>query len=172
MKFKVVLCPRCKTARGIRSDAKSATCPRCGKRMDLKKARELSEVESEKELASVVMELNTRLKGGEDIYAADMKIAKQRTNNTKSPHEIDSKDVYTEIAGKLVSIKGREEIIITAVKELCHYFNEFTQNDLNEVLIRIGIDGDEACEEYIARMMENNVIYRPKNGVYSCLEDK
>lgn len=63
MKFGVVQCPKCKRARGVRIPSKTAKCPICGKTIDLKKARILCGVDSERELVAAVMEANARLEG-------------------------------------------------------------------------------------------------------------
>jgi hypothetical protein len=61
MKFGIVICPHCRTARGTRLDAKTAACVKCGKRLDLKKVKIQYKVETESELAQAVQEYNRKL---------------------------------------------------------------------------------------------------------------
>ena len=135
--------------------------------MDLKNALILSKVDNEKELASMIMQYNTKLKGGEDVYAQDLSIVKKgrstSTNNTKIL------DIHTLVAKKLINIRSRDEKVVAAAQELCRVLGEFTEEDLDEVFRRIGLKGDVLLEKYINKLMENNVIYEPKRGVYRCL---
>ncbi len=169
MKFGVVQCPRCKTAKGIRLKTKSAKCLNCGKRMDLKNALILSKVDNEKELASAVMKYNTKLKGGEDVYAKDLSIV----NNGRSTSTSKTKmlDIHALVAKKLTNIRSRDEKVVAAAQELCRVLGEFTEQDLSEVLKRIGLKGDNLLEKSINKLMENNVIYEPRRGEYRCLEN-
>lgn len=168
MKFGVVLCPRCQTVRGTRLNAKTSTCARCGKRIDLKKARILCKVDTEKELASAVMEYGTKLKGGEDICAEDIGIVKEKKSQ---PHMIldESSDVYAQVVKNVIRIKGRDGKVVAVAKELCHCLEEFTEEDFYEILKRIGLEKGEECRKYIDKLIAENVIYEPKNGVYRCL---
>ncbi|UCG68163.1 MAG: hypothetical protein JSV09_10085 [Thermoplasmata archaeon] len=61
MKFGVVVCPLCRTARGTRLGAKTAVCVKCGKKIDLTKARIQCKVKTESELAHAVQEYNSKL---------------------------------------------------------------------------------------------------------------
>jgi hypothetical protein len=167
MKFKVVQCPQCKKARGVRLEAKTGSCPRCGAQINLTKAKILCEADSEKELAKAVMKFNTEIDGGEREYARDMYLAEEKESHHKVEYK--SSDIYDRVIKNLIDIRGKDKKIEAAAINLCHQLTEFTENDLNEVLIRIGIVKDEGCSQYIQRLMENNVIYQPKSGIYRCL---
>ncbi len=167
MKFKVVQCSRCKRARGVRLDSKTASCPRCGGQINLTKAKILCEVGSEQELAKAVMKYNTEIEGGEKEYARDLELARQKENHHKMEYK--SSDIYDRVIKNLIDIRGKDKKIEAAAINLCRQLKEFTEDDLNEVLKRIGIVKDEGCNQYIRRLMENNVIYQPKSGIYRCL---
>jgi hypothetical protein len=168
MKFKVVQCPRCKKASGVRQDAKTASCPRCGAQINLTKAKILCEAGSEKELAEAVMKYNTAIEGGEKEYAQDLNLALQKENHQKVEYK--SSDIYDRVIKNLTDIRGKDKKIEAAAINLCRQMTEFTEDDLNEVLRRIGLVKDKGCGQYIDRLMENNVIYQPKSGIYKCLE--
>jgi RNA recognition motif-containing protein len=167
MKFKVVQCQRCKKARGVRLDAKTGSCPRCGVQINLTKAKILCEADSEKELARAVMKYNTEIEGGEKEYTSDLNLAHQKENHNKVEYK--SSDIYDIVIKNLIDIRGKDKKIEVAAIILCRQLNEFTEDDLNEVLKRVGIVKDEGCSQYIDRLMENNVIYQPKSGIYRCL---
>ena len=167
MKFKVVQCPLCKKARGVRLDAKTASCPRCGGRINLTKAKILCEAGSEKELAKAVMKFNTEIEGGEREYAQDLNLAGQKEDHHKGEYK--TSDIYDEVVKNLMNIRGRDKKVEAAAINLCRQLSEFTEDDLNEVLKRIGIVKDEGCSQYIDRLIDNNVIYQPKSGIYRCL---
>ena len=167
MKFKVVQCPRCKKARGVKLDAKRASCPRCGGKINLTKAKSLCEVGSERELVLAVMKFNTEIEGGEREYERDMNLINKKNMPKKVEYKMS--DIYDRVVKNLDEINGRDRKIEAAAINLCHELKEFTEEDINEVLKRIGIIKDEACSHYIQRLIENNVIYQPKSGIYRCL---
>ncbi len=171
MKFKVVQCPRCKKARGSRLEAKTASCTRCGASINLTKAKILFEVESERELAQVVMRYNTEIEGGKNQYEQDIMLYQEDEGKDERAHggiQVKS-DIYNEVAKRLLDVRGRDRKIETAAILLCRQLNEFSEEDLNAVLKRAGVVKDEGCGHYITRLLENNVIYQPKNGLYRCL---
>lgn len=153
-------------------NAKTATCTQCGKKIDIRKAKILTRLDSEKEVALAVMNYNTELEGGSEIYAQDIRTAEKKEETMKLAGNGKPYDVYTEVIKKLVFITARDEKIVAAVRELCRNQGEFTKNDLSEVLKRIGIKGEEVSETYINKLIENNMIYQPKNGLYRCLDTR
>jgi hypothetical protein len=134
--------------------------------MDLQKTKLLCKVDNEKELALVIRRYNTKLEGGEEVYAQDLSIVKRTALNSNA----NMLDIYELIAKRLSSIKARDEKILAAAKELCRILGDFTEDDLGQVLKRIGLKGDILLEKYIPKLMDNNVIFEPKRGVYRCLE--
>ncbi len=137
--------------------------------MDLKKTLILSKADNEKELTSMVMQYNTRLKGGEEVYAQDLSIVmNERSTSTRNAKML---DIHSLVAKKLINIRSRDEKIVAAAQELGRLLGEFTEEDLKEVLKRTGLKGDKVLEKYINKLIENNVIYEPRRGEYRCLEN-
>lgn len=170
MKFGVVLCPRCKTAKGIRLNAKTSRCSKCGKNIDLKKAQVLYRVSSERQLSKVVMEYNKKIMSGEEIYLEDIKSIKQvKQKRTKGKEYGKSPSIYEDVLSKLNVVSGRDEKIVCAAKELCNLKEEFTEDDFREILMGIGIDKEDDLRKYLTKLMANDVIYEPKSGIYRCL---
>jgi hypothetical protein len=167
MRFGVIQCSNCKTARGIELDSKTAQCPRCGKKMNVKKARILSNVATEKELVWEVARLNVAIAEGEDIYARDLKAASEKQG--KGSDRGEEKDVYDAIAGKLINTKGRDERIRAAAQELGSCLGEFTEEDYAKVLTRMGFKEDDDWRTYLAKLKSSDIIFEPKSGIYRCL---
>ena len=62
MAFVVIVCSKCKWARGARADAKRVKCTRCGATIDVKKARIFAHADNELDLAKAVGEVNEGLR--------------------------------------------------------------------------------------------------------------
>jgi hypothetical protein len=170
MRFGVVLCPKCKTAKGIVLGSKTTTCTRCEKRINLKNARIIVEVDSESELAKAVGEINTRENEGENIYLEDVKVYSKVKEQRKEIFE-GPEDLYGHIAGKISEINGKDEKIVMVAKELSHNLKEFSENDFLEVLSRAGFTKEDDLHGLLARLLENDIIYEPKNGLYRIIEE-
>ncbi len=167
MKFGVIQCSNCKTARGIELDSKTAQCPRCGKKMNLKKTRILSTAATEKELVREVARFNVAISEGEEIYARDLKASWELHGS--GPDNGKGKDVYNEIAGSLINTKGRDERIRAAAQELGRCLGEFTEDDFKSVLIKMGFREDDDWGQYLKKLKAGDVIYEPRSGIYMCL---
>lgn len=170
MRFGVVKCPNCKTARGIVLGSKTTTCTRCQKRINLKNARIIVEVDSESALAKAVGEINTRENEGESIYQEDVKMyskVKEKSNYEFGVPE----DLYGHIAGKLSEINGKDKKISMAAKELTNKIGEFSENDFFEVLKRAGFIKKDDLHTFLTRLLDHDIIYEPKNGLYRFVQE-
>jgi hypothetical protein len=170
MRFGVILCPQCKNARGIVLGSKTTTCTRCQKHINLKNAKIIVEADSETELAKAVGEVNTREYEGENIYLEDVKlyskVKEQREEEFEEPEKL-----YGYIARKLSEINGKDKKIVVAAKELTNKIGEFSENDFFEVLKRAGFGKGDDLHRLLTRLLENEIIYEPKNGLYRCIEE-
>ena len=72
MAYVVIVCSRCRLARGAPETAKTATCPRCGRKLRVPKLRKYYRSESLDQLREAIGQLNARLKGGLDVYLEDL----------------------------------------------------------------------------------------------------
>ncbi len=165
MRFGVIQCSGCKTARGIELDAKTAQCPRCGKKLNVKKTRILSTAATERELVQEVARFNVAISEGEEIYARDLKAASEH----HEPGDENGKDVYDAIAGSLINTRGRDERIRAAARELDRRLGEFIEDDFVKVLVRTGFKEDDDFGMYLKKLKASDVIYEPKSGIYRCL---
>jgi hypothetical protein len=167
MRFGVIQCSGCKTARGIELDSKTAQCPRCGKTMNLKKTKVLSTVATEKDLVREVARFNVAIAEGEEIYARDVKesLDLQETGDDSG----ETKDVYDAIASMLVNTNGRDERLRATARELSSRLGEFTEDDFSTVLVRTGFKKDDDFGLYLKKLKASDIIFEPKSGVYRCL---
>jgi hypothetical protein len=170
MKFNVILCPRCKTARGAVAGTKTTNCTKCGKRINLKKARVLANVEYETELARVVGEINMKIQDGEDIFQMDLDSVTGEGTKDMALEER-PQDRYDKIAGLLAEISGRDNRIVEAAKLLQMAVGDFSQEDFFQVLDKIGISDGQKQEELLKRLLDNDVLYQPKIGIYRYIEN-
>ena len=67
--YGVVICPRCNQARGVDLDSRTATCPRCGNRIDLRRARCYARVEDKRQLPEAVRRVSEANRGLEAFEA-------------------------------------------------------------------------------------------------------
>jgi hypothetical protein len=170
MKFDVILCPRCKTAKGALAGTKTTNCAKCGKKINLKKARVLAKVEYESELAKVVGEINTKIQDGEEIFQTDIELL-TREGTTIDIRSEPPKNRYDKIAGMLSEVSGKDKRIVEAAKLLQKAVGDFSEEDFFEVLKRIGITEYEKQKELLKRLLDNDVLYQPKIGSYRFLEN-
>ncbi len=112
MKFGVIQCSGCKTARDIELDSKTAQCPRCGKKLNVKKTKILSTAATERELVQEVARFNVAISEGEAIYARDLKASSELQGMGTE----NGKDVYDTIAGSLINTRGRDDRIRAAAR--------------------------------------------------------
>jgi len=72
MAYVVIVCSRCRLARGASETAKTASCPRCGRKLRVPELRKYYRSESLDRLREAIGQLNARLKGGLDVYLEDV----------------------------------------------------------------------------------------------------
>jgi len=72
MAYVVIVCSRCRIARGAPERAKTASCPSCGRKLKVPELKKYHRTESLAELAEAIGQLNARLKGGLDAYLEEL----------------------------------------------------------------------------------------------------
>jgi hypothetical protein len=72
MAYVVIVCSRCRLARGAPETAKTASCPGCGRKLRVPELRKYFRSESLSQVAEAIGQLNARLKGGLDVYLEDL----------------------------------------------------------------------------------------------------
>lgn len=72
MAYVVIVCSRCRLARGAAENAKTAACPSCGRVLRVQELRKYYSSESLDKIREAIGQLNARLKGGLDAYLEDL----------------------------------------------------------------------------------------------------
>lgn len=148
--FAVVVCPRCRTAKGVNLNNKTVMC-RCGKRLRIQELKIYQRASNYKELVDAVGKVNAYLRGAIKEYKDFF------------PTKSKPRDVYSRIASMARNARDRKEKIRVAVVELSKEFDLFSYEDLGKVLDKMGINGVERCLE---DLLKENVIYEPRIGLY------
>jgi len=68
MKYGVIVCPKCKKAKGVLLAHKTTKCIRCGKTLTLEKIRILYKTDSEAKLRNSLGLVNAELDGQSDKF--------------------------------------------------------------------------------------------------------
>ncbi|HKW43420.1 MAG TPA: DUF1922 domain-containing protein, partial [Thermoplasmata archaeon] len=150
--YGVVVCPRCKRAKGVDLEQKTTTCS-CGFEIRVVPARVRSRVETAHELAPLVGQANAEIAGGLDIYRkATIPIRRKRSG-----------DVHVRVVGAASKPRDRIGRIRAAAIELTRELEVFSFDDWSRVLAGLGI---ARPEEALADLVHANLVMEPKSGFY------
>ncbi|UCD92854.1 MAG: DUF1922 domain-containing protein [Methanobacteriota archaeon] len=150
--FGVVVCSRCKRARGVDLRSKTARC-QCGNQIQLKEAKKFFESNDQREIASAVGKLNAELAGGTEEWE---KISGKSDT-------ADTEDLYSEIVASASSVTNQKERLTIVVRGLTDALESFTIEDFEKVLNNLGI---KKVEESLHLLLEENIIYEPRKDVF------
>jgi len=73
MRFGVIVCPKCKKAKGVNLSFKTTKCIRCNKTLEIKKIKILCKTDSEVELRQKLGLINAELDGNLEEFTNLMK---------------------------------------------------------------------------------------------------
>jgi hypothetical protein len=94
MAYVVIVCSRCRLARGAPEHARTASCPSCGRKLRVPELKKYHRTEKLTELAEAIGQLNARLKGGLDAYLGDLDERaagqKQKRHQFPGPPQMDA----------------------------------------------------------------------------------
>jgi len=142
--FGVVVCPKCKKARGVVLGSARAKCPRCGHSIDLSKARVFYKTEKQAELAEAVKKMNDRLSEGiEDIDVE----RKRRRSVTK----------------KETKARRTEDSLVALAKELTESSGSFSLEDFARGL---ELKDEEEASRLVEAMLAQGLLVEPRPGRY------
>ena len=85
MAYVVIVCSRCRLARGAPEHARTASCPSCKRKLRVPELKKYHRTESLTELAEAIGQLNARLKGGLDAYLGELE---ERAAGQKKRHPV------------------------------------------------------------------------------------
>lgn len=150
--FGVVVCPRCKKAKGVELSKKTTTCA-CGFEIRVVPSRIRARAPTARELADLVGQANAELAGGLEAYR------RAATPGTRRR----SRDVHARVVAAAANAGDRARRIHAAAVELTRELDVFSRGDWDRVLEGLGIPHpDEALEGLI----EIREVYEPKPGFY------
>jgi hypothetical protein len=158
-KFGVVMCPKCHHPRGVRLNAKQSRCYNCSYTFKIKDLKRFYETDSESALAESVGRLNAKLQGGLEVYLEFLE------EYEDVPSEVEELEPHKRIALKLRDISELEKRLERLALELSIELGEFTEEDIIDVLGELGTPSSQA-EKLLKALLDNNLIYEPRNGIF------
>ena len=149
--FGVVVCPRCRRAKGVELPKKTTTC-QCGFEIRVHPSRIRFEAADARELAAAVGRINAELRGGtEEVEAI---AAKPRKRN---------RDAFARVIATASRAGDRRQKARAAAEGLAREFIVFSRDDWRRAAESLGLlDPDGSLEE----LVRGNVVYEPKPGYY------
>ena len=170
MTFGVVVCKKCKFAKGVDLATSKTKCTRCGKSIDMKKAKVFAKTESQSELSALVGELNAKLKGGLEEYHDLLVEVDEASKKKKERHLSTSSDLHSTVASRLADVPGRTNKAVEAARLLTQLGSSgtFSEDDLMSVLILSGSSAQDAGK-YLKELFKGDMIYEPAPGRYKFL---
>lgn len=150
--YGVVVCPRCKCAKGVDLKQKTTTC-RCGFEIRILPARIRGRAETARELAPLVGQINAEIAGGHDAYQRAATPARRKR----------SRDVHLRVVGIASRLRDRGNRIRAAAVELTRELEVFSLEDWTRVLAGLGI---ERSEDALETLLRANLVLEPKEGFY------
>lgn len=145
MKFGVVACPDCRTARIIDLSPKTFSCQRCGKRHESAKLKKFYTTDSDEEARRALGELNVRLSGKLEAY--------------EEFREAQSRPVLVGAEAR----RGEVALVDSLVEQMRGEAREFDEATLAQMLDEEGLDVSHAAS-HIERLVAGGIIYEPTPG--------
>ena len=139
--FGVIICPHCTLVQGADLRMARITCPRCGKKVDVKRAKVYFSTDSPQELAEGVRQVGARL-----VYDIETPGAARPILPTPR-----------------IGIPADEQSMRALVLELSTGGRDFTRDAVREAL-RTADEG--ALDKLIDRMLRSGIIYESVPGRY------
>jgi len=150
--YGVIVCPRCKRAKGVDLKQKTTTCA-CGFEIRIAPSRVRARADTARELASLVGQVSAELAGGLAAYRKAATPARRRR----------SRDVHLRIAGVASKPHDRASRLRAAAVELTRELEVFSLEDWTRVLAGLGIADAEGA---LATLIRANLVMEPKDGFY------
>lgn len=150
--YGVVVCPRCKRAKGVDLKQKTTTCS-CGFTIRVAPSRIRGRAGTARELAPLVGQVNAEIAGGTKQVERDFAPMKKRRPT----------QVHARIIAAVPREGDRNSRIRAAALELTNELEVFTRDDWTRVLEGLGISEPEPALE---ALLHANVVFEPKEGFY------
>lgn len=147
--FGIVVCPRCKRAKGVDLEKKTTTCD-CGFDIRIAASRTPFETSDTRELAAAVGRTQAELRGG------------TRAVEEASRPKKRSKDAFARVIATASQGDRRQRMRIAA-EGLAREFVLFTAEDWRRVAEALAIPNPSVALEELVR---GNVLYEPRPGYF------
>jgi len=154
--YGVVVCPRCKRAKGVDLKQKTTTCP-CGFEFRVTPAKVKARAATSRELAPLVGQVNAELAGG-------TRAVQQALAAPKRPRP---KEVHARVIAALPKTGDRTTRIRAAAVELTNELEVFTRDDWSRVLEGLGIPDAEAA---LDSLVKANAVFEPRECFYRAVD--
>jgi hypothetical protein len=150
--YGVVVCSRCKRAKGVDLKQKTTTCS-CGFEIPVSRTRVRAQAATAHELAGLVGQVNAELRGGLEAYREAAAPARKTR----------SRDVHVRVVGVASKSRDRANRIRAAAIELTRELEVFSMGDWIRVLAGLGIPQPA---EALATLVRANLVLEPREGFY------
>jgi len=147
--FGVVVCPRCKRAKGVDLEKRTTTCD-CGFAIRIAASRTTFETSDARELAAAVGRIQAELRGG------------TKAVETAARPKRRSRDAFARVIAH-ASRGDRRQRTRLAAEGLAREFVLFTFEDWRQVAEALAIPDPSVALEELTR---GNVVYQPRPGYY------
>ncbi len=149
-RYGVIVCTKCRNAKGVDLISKNTRCTRCGKQLSLNKLNVYFRSDSQTEIANKVGELNARLR------------------NVDLPVEYVSKpDPHTLAVKESSSGSNEKERLLILARVLTRELGSFDRSDLHRI---IEIKGTGDIDEMVELLRKLEDVYEPKRDVFKSLD--
>lgn len=152
--YLVVACPRCRRARVVEQGRKTASCAACDRPLQLADLRSAYLGPSLEEAQQTAGMVNARLQGREGEYVAALVAPEPR----RARHD-DRFSAAAAAARRVTSEKDRADAIVRSL-------GEFDDQDMLRAFMTAGVRDPP---RHLRRMLETQVVYEPKPGLYRAL---
>jgi hypothetical protein len=150
--YGVVVCPRCKRAKGVDLKQKTTTCS-CGFEIHVLPARIRARASTARELAPLVGQVNAEMAGGAQIVAQAF----------APPKKARARGVHARVIAAIPKVGDRASKVRAAALQLTNELEVFTKDDWAQVLEGLGIPEPEGA---LAVLLDANVVFEPRAGFY------
>jgi hypothetical protein len=171
MAYVVIVCSRCRLARGAAETARTASCPKCGQKLRVPELRKYYRSESLDQVREAIGQLNARLKGGLDIYLDDLckslpETAPKAPSPPASPEDADEArarkaDEHLKQSGRAVPQNKLDRAIVMCLMGRPPLASE-------EIMPLLPMKCTlEQLDRRLEGLRRSGMLYEPKAGKYS-----
>ncbi|MEM0449910.1 MAG: DUF1922 domain-containing protein, partial [Methanomassiliicoccales archaeon] len=140
----VIICSKCRRARGVSLSCKKVRCNHCGKYIDVSKARVFHRTEDHEEIARAVQKINERM-----TLETENNSARKRCR-TLPRCQASKADLLTEEGLRRLALKLSGKGGFFSIQDI-----------MSELKVN-----EEGATEILARMLSEGIAYEPMPGVF------